>query len=347
MRCLFLPLSLCGLFFFSACSKSEVKALLFSSQCMTEDGLATWTGTCKFGRAEGEGTATYKDFYIPSITGKMVDGVPTGIVKVNYERDDYYIGTLLNGEYHGYGLNMYSWGEGYEGNWVEGFRHGKGVYIHADGRRTLGIWRKGQLVRSWHVDARTGCKFNWAPYYGPVGEATWSGDCSNGIAEGAGTISWSSSDQGAPISSHITFTGKLVGGMLRGEGIWIQVDTYRNVVKEKTIEAHWRNGEINGFGREVKISTFTDKRNLAKITRSYEGLYDLGKFSGDGQSDEVTTYTNGNKAILMRQGQFSDNFLHGTGRETQEFSYADGYTRHTESVGQFKKNQFLEHRDFM
>lgn len=311
---------------------------------MTEEGLADWTGSCLLGKASGDGIASYKDNYIQTITGKMVAGVPTGVVRVDYSRGGYFVGTLKDGEAHGFGLNMEPWGEGYEGNWVDGFRHGDGTYIHSDGRRIPGVWRKGSgLVSSWYVDDKTGCNINLSPMNDPEGEASWAGECINEKAEGKGTVFWSISEDGAPRRRTITFTGELVKGVISGEGVWFDVDVFTNVTHTTTIKAVWKNGEINGQGQEVKISDFTNKSSMDKIVRSYEGGYEFGDFSGDGRLEEVKGYSDNSTFTLMQQGSFADNFFHGVGKEIREFTSSTGDKSYEEREGRFEKNNFVGH----
>jgi len=311
---------------------------------MTEEGLANWTGPCTLGKANGEGVATYTDSYIQTITGEMVYGIPTGIVRIDYGRGSYFVGTRRKGEAHGFGVNMESWGEGYEGNWADGFRHGEGIYIHSDGRRTPGVWRKGTgLVSSWYVDAKTGCEINLAPMNEPVGEASWTGDCIKGKAEGSGTISWSVSENGAPTRSTITFTGDLAEGVISGKGLWLEVDVFSNVTQTTTIEAVWKNGEINGDGREVRVSNFTEKDPFDKIVRSYEGGFKAGEFSGDGKLKEIKNYSNNGIHTVVKEGSFSDNFFDGIGKEIRETTSPTGGNSYEELKGLFEKNNFAGH----
>jgi len=311
MRGSIVILSFIVMFLFPACSKDEVQAILLPGQCMTENGLAAWTAHCVNGKAQGDGIATYEDDYIVTIKGKMVDGAPNGVVRVNFVRGDYYEGTRLNGHNHGYGLHMRSWGEGFEGNWAEGFRQGKGVYIHEDGKRTPGVWRKDVLVGSWYADPKTGCELLWAPYNDPIGVANWIGACVNGKASGTGKVVWSVSDNGGMVRSNINFSGTLVEGVIQGAGVWNETDEYTNVIHNKIIQATWQDGEIVGSGRETITSNFIGESSLNKTVRTYEGQFELGKLSGSGQLEKITEYSNGDRGVSVKDGVFVNGKLSG------------------------------------
>jgi hypothetical protein len=88
----------------------------------------TWTGICRNGHTEGEGELLW---YVP---------------KEGAHEKHIYVGHMVRGKLHGYGI--YAWPDGsrYDGMWKEDNRHGKGVYTQPDGARYDGQWKNDY----WH-----------------------------------------------------------------------------------------------------------------------------------------------------------------------------------------------------
>lgn len=83
---------------------------------------ALWTGPCKDGFADGEGTLQW------SLKGKS---------------DLSYKGAMKNGRYHGVGYSMAADNTQYEGEFVAGVREGFGIWVNALGDRYDGEWKAG------------------------------------------------------------------------------------------------------------------------------------------------------------------------------------------------------------
>lgn len=131
------------------------------------------------------------------------------------------------------------------------------------------------LQPGWIGDARTGCKV-WDGDPQPTKTITWSGACSNGLAQGRGVLQWFLN--GKPT---VRYEGEFRDGKINGQGI-------KNWTDGGRYEGEFRDGRITGRG------VFT----LADGSR-YEGEFRDGAANGAGnymQPDGTTysgTWTNG------------------------------------------------------
>lgn len=143
-----------------------------------------WTGHCRNGRLDGEGTLTWvlDGDLLNTRTGGWRDGraVGAGVVRkadgVTIEADwvdgevegfviarypdgsPLFVGTWVHGAAQGKGTAYYLDGSRYEGEWVQGQRDGHGVFTTTLGDRYDGDWRADEgdgHVREEHGDGST------------------------------------------------------------------------------------------------------------------------------------------------------------------------------------------------
>jgi hypothetical protein len=93
----------------------------------------------------------------------------------------------------------------------------------------------------WVVDGKTGCK-SWDPGADPDEHMTWSGDCTEGMAEGKGVLQFYI---GATAGTR--YEGEMRNGRADGRGVNLQPDGAR-------YEGEWRNNAANGPGIYTKGS---------------------------------------------------------------------------------------------
>lgn len=85
---------------------------------------ATWSGDCKDGKADGNGTLQFFK---------------------NNQKTDTYVGTMAQGKASGQGVANFSNGDKYDGDWQDGKMHGKGIYTTAKGSIYKGDWQQGSM----------------------------------------------------------------------------------------------------------------------------------------------------------------------------------------------------------
>ncbi|MBK8196951.1 MAG: hypothetical protein IPK75_01180 [Acidobacteria bacterium] len=331
----------------AGCSATGGPPEATAALCATDEGPALWAGKCVDGLAQGNGTATFEDSYIATITGEYDRGVPLGIVRVEYSGGGYYEGGLRDGEPHGFGIDMESRGEGYEGRWIDGFKDGDGIYIRSDGTRISGSWnaRRG-FQGSWYTDRTTGCQFWWRASADPVGEATWSGPCINGKANGEGIVTWSLSENGTPLKSEVRFRGTIIDGYIQGDGNWHQVQYYSNVVTTSKFDGTWKDGQRTGHGVEKRTSEYRESDSLDKVVVTYEGDWYADEYGGTGRREEITFSRDGRTEKLIEDGMFADNMLNGEGVSVREILYVTGDSFLERSKGKFENRQFRGYGQF-
>lgn len=274
--------------------------------------MAAWDGECILGKAEGIGSAKYADGHLSEIRGNFKNGVPHGEVSITYSNGSTYSGSISKGDWDGFGVHKTTWGESYEGTWANGFRDGEGVFVRPDGKRMRGRWERGRFLGSWYAADETTCEVWWSIGSEPTGKLTWSGACINGKAGGSGSIEWIGDEGGTPRSHKVTFDGILVGGKLSGDGEWRETQEYTNVVHEITKLGSWRDGQMWGEGRLVRESRPL-KAGQPRITTSYEGLFEDGRYSGLGRKQEDRLNSDGSSSSVVEEGQFVSGSLNGQG----------------------------------
>ena len=120
------------------------------------------------------------------------------------------------------------------------------------------------LKEKWFPTDKINCLV-WNPEPQPLETVTWSGECSNGKANGIGILSWSNGDK---------YIGDYKDGNMHGQGTyaWEKKDQYTG---------EWQNNDFHGHG--TFIYGDGDK---------YVGKYKNGKFHGKG------TYTFANGDVI-------------------------------------------------
>jgi MORN repeat len=83
-----------------------------------------YTGDCKKGLANGQGTATGE---LGKYVGEFKKGLPNGIGKLEYSRSNAY-------------------GSYYKGEWSKGLRNGKGRYFYPPDSIVDGYWERGTYI---------------------------------------------------------------------------------------------------------------------------------------------------------------------------------------------------------
>ena len=91
-------------------------------------GLGTWT--------DANGTVT---------KGTYQDGKFFPFETVKFEHCEY-VGQIVDGKFHGYGIISYADGSQYEGQFVHGNEEGKGIWTHPDGTASEGRYQDGEFL---------------------------------------------------------------------------------------------------------------------------------------------------------------------------------------------------------
>jgi len=142
-----------------------------------------WTGTCKSGRAHGEGTVQWLK------NGKW------------FRRWE---GEVKNGKYHGLGTMVWRDGDRYTGKYEEGLRNGFGIYVWPSGERYEGEYKNGKKhgrgAKIW-LDGRS-----------------YRGEFENGKYNGRGTFTWGTA---SPRFTGHKWQGKFADGKIHGKGTYI------------------------------------------------------------------------------------------------------------------------------
>lgn len=306
-------------------------------KCWTKDGWARWSGSCAFGKAQGQGTATYQNSHLKSVRGHFDAGVANGQVAITYSDGATYVGGVKSGEPEGIGVWKQAWGEGYEGPWFEGFYHGDGTYLTADGRRIRAAWDRGQLLGSWYSDNKNGCQVWWSASPDPLGQLTWNGACRNGKAHGVGTIEWIDTESPVLVKVAVSFRGTLVNGKLNGPGVWRQILTFKNVIHRETREGSWVDGMMSGPGRYVRLSEFLDG---SFATDRYHGDFKSDLYSGTGRREILKIQTGGAREWTTEEGEFQRGSLTGQGIRTWLRQAAAGET-FEQTIGRHRVREFV------
>ena len=114
------------------------------SKCLVLDPelQASYSGGCKDGKAEGQGTAKGSAVYV----GEFHEGKKQGRGVKTWAWGDRYDGDFLNDAKHGMG--RYTWGarsafagDRYEGGFASDKRNGYGIYVWASGDAYAGPWK--------------------------------------------------------------------------------------------------------------------------------------------------------------------------------------------------------------
>lgn len=145
------------------------------------DATAEWTGSCREGKAEGDGTLTMRwqaegaeqwarstgtvaggrfvgRQVFDNSFGTRMEGDLDGRATVTVRNGLRYEGELREGLFHGRGTAVLPNGDRYEGTWENGRPHGRGVYVWANGDRYEGEIQRGERtgegIRTWKDGTR-------------------------------------------------------------------------------------------------------------------------------------------------------------------------------------------------
>lgn len=127
----------------------------------SEDIYSTWSGNCKDGYLDGEGTLHVYDGYTDYIyKGNMIKGQENGKgtskfeVLVGIAPLTEYTGDFKEGKIHGYGTQTDDYGNEYTGQWQENNMHGQGTYKYQNGDVYDGEfendYKHGQGTYTWY-----------------------------------------------------------------------------------------------------------------------------------------------------------------------------------------------------
>lgn len=153
----------------------------------------------------------------------------------------------------------------------------------------------------WMIEKATGCR-SWTSQNVEHRSFQWTGSCSEGVAEGPGTLTVIQHGY-----SYATFKGTLLKGKAEGLGqiVWLDGDRF---------EGEFRNGVAHGFGHFYNDDGDYFEGEFVKGRRSGTGTYwyepgsPLLKYVGDWKDD----LENGSGTLFYRNGtQRSGTFNHG------------------------------------
>jgi hypothetical protein len=111
---------------------------------------ATWSGDCRSGKAEGQGTLTwhYADPAGNPLTETYSGGISAGKLEGRgvavMPSGNRYEGMYRDGHKNGHGV--FTWSDArYDGAWKDDLPDGLGTYTEADGTEHTGQWKQGCL----------------------------------------------------------------------------------------------------------------------------------------------------------------------------------------------------------
>jgi len=122
-----------------------------------QDGESiTWSGECKNGIANGEGTLTWfeKGVKVETYSGSIVNGYAEGRGRL-VRGSGVYVGEWKKSLQHGKGRLEEADGSWYQGEWENGQPHGRGQMLTPDGELLKGYWNKGEFEEAGAMPGRT------------------------------------------------------------------------------------------------------------------------------------------------------------------------------------------------
>lgn len=243
------------------------------------DGPATYKGSFKNGKFNGQGSLVVKDAY--KYTGSFKDGSIDGKGTYTYSTGEVYTGEIKNGIIEGNGTMTYKNGKKSTGIWKENkFWSGIGYFIYEDNSSYYGGVKEnmpdGQGVRNF-TNGKTfigtfskGEPLNGKGYFFFTKDNTsYEGTLVNGKFSGMGIYSNLKGDK---------FTGNFVDGSLTGAGKWTGADGGQ-------YDGNFKDGTCDGYG----VFKFKDgtvyKGNFTNNKEDGQGdLYDAsGKLDYSGK----------------------------------------------------------------
>ena len=173
------------------------------------------------------------------------------VERINFDDGDYYIGELLNGQFHGKGKYYFKDGDWYDGDWLNGAQHGQGIF--SIGQRTdTGTYKEGKRFGSgkmvwadggWYEGGwnENGAHGKGTRYYKDM-QRTDTGDFVDGERNGRGVMKWDNGDR-------YEGTWKDTSYGLNGEGIYY----YANGVSERCryVNGTWQSFNSNNYNTKT------------------------------------------------------------------------------------------------
>ncbi|WP_168206455.1 MORN repeat-containing protein [Labrenzia sp. PHM005] len=235
-----------------------------------EDGeMASWTGACLDGKAQGSGTLLFwdKNGVSARYTGEMRDGKIHGQGTVEMRAEggdgyDNYTGAFEGGRPVGEGVLVSASGYRFDGELIDGVHHGRGKLTTPEGWMVRGEIKDGKVIGE------------GLAYYQDENSDLYFGDIENSQRQGIGILLMQSDD---------AYIGEFHQGAPHGNGIFEGANGYLYV-------GQYENGKPNGMGTAIDTER-----------TSYQGHFIDGTLDGqvlvttaDGQQT-VETWVQGRK----------------------------------------------------
>lgn len=187
-----------------------------------------WSGACKNGFAEGEGTLLWFLDGKPNgrDMGMRLQGLLQGHVVSEAGNGNHFEGDYKDGKRTGKGVFVWVNGDRYEGDFLDAARTGKGVYVWANGDRYEGDFLAG---------ARTGKGvYSWASGNHYVGDFVAS------VRTGQGVFTWADKS---------IYEGGWRDNLRQGYGRMINKvvcapDAKADCATSETFEGYWQDGQF-------------------------------------------------------------------------------------------------------
>ncbi len=135
---------------------TDAKGCKVANLAPKEGERVTWSGECKNGLANGEGTLTWFESGVKTevYDGMMIDGYAEGLGKLR-SAGSTYVGEFKKSRQHGRGRYEDADGSWYSGEWSEGLPHGRGQMLTPEGQLLKGYWNKGEYEDEGAMPSRT------------------------------------------------------------------------------------------------------------------------------------------------------------------------------------------------
>lgn len=135
---------------------TDAKGCKIANLAPQEGETVSWSGECRNGLANGEGTLTWFESGVKTevYEGTMVDGYAEGRGTLR-RGGSAYVGEFKQSLQHGRGRYEDADGSWYSGEWSEGVPHGRGQMLTPDGKLLKGFWNKGEYEDEGAMPSRT------------------------------------------------------------------------------------------------------------------------------------------------------------------------------------------------